>query len=141
MGTVTDVVYKRISGKGSIEINSILGSWADGVGKCDLVKLEIIYVASKEKLSLKFGVCESGCSASVDFLCMKENGVNHISNAKNFGERCIKLVVPESNISRQIRPVSSNLMMMTMKYDVSDGIDVMFAFHLSVSTIRMHYLN
>jgi len=123
-----------------MEINSILGSWADGVGKCDLVKLEIVYLASKSKLSLKFGICESGCSADVSFLSMKENGVNYISNEKNYGERCVKLVVPESNISRQIRPISSNLMMLTMKYDISDGIDVVLAFHLSVSTIRMHYL-
>jgi len=131
----------NLSGKGSFELNSMLGTWASGVGKCDLVKMEVVYVALSAAKIFKFGVCESGSGASLQALAMKENGIYCVSTTFSVGTRAVKEIIPESNMSKQIRPNSSNLMMMSVRYEIGTDFVVQIAFHLNVSTVRMHYLN
>jgi hypothetical protein len=134
-------VFKTITGTGTLEVNAILGTWAEGVGKCDLVRLTVSYMASASASKLQVGLRESGSSAPLSMICMKENGISYVSTSYNCGQMAVKELIPEANMSRQIRPVSSNLMMMTIVYDVGSSISAMLTFDLNVSTIRTHYLN
>lgn len=140
MPLVTDRVYKEITGTGKLELNAILGTWAEGVGKCDLIRLEVSYIASASAMTLRVGLKESGSNAPLSMTSLKENGVCFMSTSYNCGQKAIKELVPEANMSRQIRPVSSNLMMITIEYDVGSSISAMLTFDLNVSTIRTHYL-
>jgi len=128
-------------GKGRFELNSILKVWASGIGKCDLVKIELTYIARKSGAHLQFGICESGSAQEVDVLSMKANGLNYVSTSYTTGVKADFTIIPDGNLSRQIRPTSSNLMMMELVYDVHSDVTAMLIFHLNVSTVRMHYLN
>jgi hypothetical protein len=140
VGLTTDKVFYTLTGKGRFELNAILGSWADGVGKCDLVSLDVVYLATSAGKVFQFGICESGSGASVTQLAMKENGIYFVSTPYTVGQRAVKNILPDTNVSRQIRPVSSNLMMMSIQYDVGTEVQVQLVFNISVSTVRMHYL-
>jgi hypothetical protein len=138
---VTDIVFKTLAGKGSIELNALLTTWAAGVGNCQLVSLEVSYIAVEAAKVFMFGMAETSCSASLKSLAMTQTGIYFVSTAYSVGVMGNREIIPPANVSRQIRPVSSDLMMLKLFYDVAVGIDVQIAFHIHVSTVRTHYLN
>jgi len=123
------------------DVNEAIADALRGCGAVDLIKVQCIIMTPEEGSSVSIGFCEAGSSESVETLSMKENGYNFVATAYNKGTRQVVELVPEDTLSRQIRPISSDLPMLCMKISKSKKTKVSVAFYIKVRGIRSRYLS
>lgn len=100
-------IYK-VSGK----FEDLLNDHMVGCGKVDLYDVEIHFTCLKSGQQVTFALVSVDSGLSLTNAAMLGNGIRHVSNDKNMGEKHEVRLVPESINSRQIRPPSSDLPML-----------------------------
>jgi len=93
-----------------------------GYGNVDLHSIVIDYEMPTEGLKILGGFCHAGTSLTVNQVAFKPNGLHRTSNARTAGEPYTAIMVPESTMSRQIQPVSSDLPMIKFMMEWSKGV-------------------
>lgn len=121
---------------GSIE--SYVAHRLEGCPNVDLIKLSIKCQAQSAKDYIRIGMSAMGSSASIKSLAGKKNGFKHKANDRNVGEEIEKDLVPMANVSRQIRPCSSQLPMLRLCYEKSAGMDLTLIVYMKVNGVREH---
>jgi len=101
-----------LSFKGTLEF--LLSDLIKGAGQVDLVSIKLNFVLPNAMDAIKAGVCESGNNLTVDQVALKSNGVYMVATEFNAGHKHVAEIIPEDILSKQIRPISSNLPMIQL---------------------------
>jgi hypothetical protein len=109
-----------------------------GMGRVDLVKIEVAFIGLEAGAIFKAGIKETGSSLTLSVTSMKPNGIYHVSNAKNCGEKIIVQILPEDLFSRQIKPAPCDLPIFELEIEKNSKMNAVVYFYLINRGITVH---
>jgi len=105
-------------------MSTILSNQLTGMGRVDLIKIEILFKLPTEGLSISFGTYNSGATVTHK-QAAANGGLNITSNKFNAGVQQLHELVPPGIYSRQIQPPSSEHPAFNLYLECSAGAEVM----------------
>ena len=120
--------FTTISGK----FEELLSDYMVGCGKVDLFDVEVHFTCLKSGQQVTFALVSVDSGLDLTTAAMLGNGIRHVSNDKNMGEKHEVRLVPESINSRQIRPPSSDLPMLKLMGSVGSDTACMLVVRVKV---------
>jgi hypothetical protein len=136
----TDLVQLDCSGKNEFDgpLEDLVSHRLEGTGKVDLIKIVVKYQATDSGARIYLGTSAVGSSAQAKSLAMNGSGHAHSANAFNSGSEHIFDLVPLANVSRQIRPASTNLPMLRLVYEKTAYMNLSIHIYMKVEGVRVH---
>lgn len=117
----------------AINIATSYKSIFEGMGKVDLVSLEVVYIATAASQQISAGVALAGSARTGEELGMSKGGFMAVSNQMTMGVQHRKVIVVPDTFSRQIQPPSGALPMFDLFIDADKamnvGLNLEFKFH------------
>jgi hypothetical protein len=132
------VFYKNLH-KGNNTLWTYVQEDCAGCGNVDLISVQAICVCSNEGDWYQIGLVATGSGMPLAISSMRENGAYHVANARNYGIRNVHELIPDSNLSRQLFPTSSQLPSITMAFEKSKGTTINFHIKLKVNGVIVKY--
>jgi hypothetical protein len=137
----THIIHLHLGGARSFDgpIEDLIEHRLEGCGKVDLVSMSIKAVAKTAGAFINIGTSAVGSSSTALSLALTPSGFVHIANALNTGIQIEQVLVPMSNVSRQIRPASTNLPMLRLVFEKSENIQVNLVLYIKVEGVIVHH--
>jgi len=120
-------------------LDAILKDYMPGVGRADLVKIEVKIVTTASAQKVCIGFANVNSSLTAEQAAMKMSGLYFVSNSYSAGNEITRVLIPEDTLSRQIRPNSADLMMMNFLLSATDGVKIAVHFFIKVHGMRTQY--
>lgn len=120
-------------------IANLITTDLQGCGRVDLVKIEMNFLALAAGDAVMVGVTDINSSIDIVQASQKPNGFVHKATSYNYGNKDVITVVPEDMLSRQLRPVPSDLPSMKLIFEKTGTMRVSFVIYLQVHGIVQTY--
>lgn len=136
----THIIYLELKkDEFSGTLDNMLANYLTGCGNVQLVKLSVVFQPPSEGVSIAAGVCEAGANVSIDLMAMKGNGILFTSALPTVGRKFTEELVPEDTLSKQIRPISSDLPMIKVCVRKDTKMKAMLEVRLKVNGMIQLY--
>jgi hypothetical protein len=137
----THIIHLHLGGARSFDgpVEDLIQHRLEGCGKVDLVSMSIKAVAKTAGAFINIGTSAVGSSSTALSLGLTPSGFVHVANALNVGVQIEQTLIPMSNVSRQIRPASTNLPMLRLVFEKSENIQVNLVLYIKVEGVIVHH--
>lgn len=134
----TDVIVIKCSNKNSYSSSlcTMLASFLSGKGNVSLVSMSVLCRPTGKGQAIYFGLSAANSEATAEECSVLGNGFYHVSTEESMAQQLERVIVPLSNTSTQIFPISSTLPAIRVVYNKSEKMALYIKLHVLVRGVR-----